>query len=220
MGGWQRQRRALLSLLISYSVGGRSMARGGWRFGAGRPGYTIKAEQALRLDVRQLAARKLLNGHSFTWRWSNTYTGEETGCIGVSTSATSIRLTYSLNGGPVEQRVPILSTPCHYGGARPWLACPRCNRRVAVIYLRNGGFRCRHCNRVAYSSQSEDDIGRAWRKQAKLEARLGEHWQRPKGMHHATRERLLAGIAACEELRDVLLAEHFERLGWIERFGA
>ena len=109
-----------------------------------------------------------------------------------------MRLNYnSLNGAPVEQRVLILTTPCHYGGARPWLACPRCNRRVAVIYLRDGGFRCRHCNRVAYSSQQEDAIGRAWRKQAKLEVRLGEHWQRPKGMHHTTHKRTVERTIAC-----------------------
>lgn len=192
------------------------MARGGWRFGAGRPGYTIKAEQAMRLDVRQLAARKLLDGRSFTWRWSNSRTGDETGRIGVSTSATSMLLNYSLNGTPVEQRLPILTTPCHFGGTRPWLACPCCHRRVAVVYLRDGGFRCRQCNRVAYSSQSEDAIGRAWRKQAKLEARLGEHWQRPKGMHRATRERLLAGIFACEEFRDAALCSYAARLGLLD----
>jgi hypothetical protein len=188
------------------------MTQGGWRYGAGRPANNIKAEQSMRLDVRDLAARKLLGGRNFTWRWTNNY-GEETGCISVTTFPGSMRLDFSTNGTPTVQRVAILTTPCHYGGTRPWLACPRCSRRVAVIYLRRGLFLCRHCNRVAYTSQSEDAIGRSWRRQGKLEARLGEHWRRPKGMHRATRQRLLDAIFACEELRDEALCAFAERVG-------
>lgn len=42
----------------------------------------------------------------------------------------------------------------------------------------------------------------------KLEARLGPHWQRPKGMHHRTRERLLAGTFEYEEAREDALAAY------------
>lgn len=49
-------------------------------------------------------------------------------------------------------------------------------------------------------------MGRAWRKQAKIERRLGEDWRRPKGVHHRTHERLLEQIAECEEKRDLALA--------------
>ena len=60
--------------------------------------------------------------------------------------------------------------------------------------------------RIAYSSQSDDAMGRAWRTQAKIEARLGPNWTRPKGMHQATRERLLSLIWDCEARRDLALA--------------
>lgn len=192
------------------------MVKGGWRYGAGRPGSTIKAEQALRLDVRQLAARGLLAGGAFTWRWSNSHTGESAGSIGVSVGPTSMRLTFSIDGDPRAQAVPILRTACNYGGTRPWLACPCCERRVAVIYLRGGRFLCRHCNRVTYLSQSEDALGRSWLKQRKLEARLGDNWQRPKGMHRATRARVLAAILKCEEQRELAVAAHLARLGLLD----
>src|SRR4051812_39674498 len=42
-------------------------------------------------------------------------------------------------------------TACHYGGTRPWLRCPRCARRVAVLYVRYAVFLCRHCARLPYA---------------------------------------------------------------------
>jgi hypothetical protein len=58
-----------------------------------------------------------------------------------------------------------------------------------------------------------------WRKQAKIERRLGEHWQRPKGMHHATHRKLLAAMLACEELRDRALRQFAQRLGLLSEPG-
>lgn len=188
------------------------MGRGGYRFGAGRPGYRLKAEACLRLDVRQLARRDLLRPCTYAWRWTNDYTGEEAGAISITASTSALRLNYSANGQPVSERVSISRTPCHFGGTRPWLHCPRCPARVAILYLRGGRFVCRHCARVAYSSQCEDEIGRAWRRQAKLEARLGDGWARPKGMHHRTHERTLARIFKCEEIRECSLAAFLARL--------
>ena len=74
-----------------------------------------------------------------------------------------------------------------------------------MLYPRAGRFACRHCQRIAFASHSHDAIGRAWRKQAKLEAKLGPNLTRPKRMHHATRERLLSVIWSCEEKRDAAL---------------
>jgi len=127
----------------------------------------------------------------------------------------SLVLTYSLNGEPVIQRVAIERTACNFGGSRTWFVCPQCARRCAVLYLR-GKFACRRCSRVVYATQSDDDMGRAWRKQRKVEARLGENWQRPNGMHRTTYERLLKRIMECEERRDDALCafalRHFPHL--------
>ncbi|MFG6417247.1 hypothetical protein ACG02S_25465 [Roseateles sp. DC23W] len=88
-----------------------------------------------------------------------------------------------------------------------------------MLFLRSGNFMCRHCGRVAYASQSEDDMGRAWIKQRKLERRLGEHWRRPKGMHRATYERIVGGIMACEEARDAALMAFAQRFGLLRDLG-
>lgn len=188
------------------------MGKGGMRSGAGRPAHKGKAEACQRLDVREWARCGTLRpGYWGSWSWHNSATGEPTGSISYRIESDAAVLSYTLQGEPRTQRVPILRTPCTYGGMRPWFACPHCAKRVAVIYLRRGGFYCRQCARVAYCSQSEGACGRAWRKQQKAEAKLGEGWARPKGMHSATRERLLAIIFRCEERRDDEIARFIGR---------
>ena len=61
---------------------------------------------------------------------------------------------------PVEQRVPITWTECHFGGGRrPWFTCSThvngryCGRRVAMLYLAGEFFACRKCYGLAYASQ-------------------------------------------------------------------
>lgn len=183
------------------------MAKGGMRYGAGRPGWHVKAEHCRRLDVRRWHRDGFLRlGTSTGWAWTDSETGERLASIGFSVADHHVTLSYSINDSPMTQHVPLDRTRCNYGGARPWFRCPKCSRRVAVLFLRANGFACRHCQRIAYASQSDDLCGRTWRRQQKLEARLGPNWRRPKGMHHRTRERLLDGIFACEEIREDALA--------------
>jgi hypothetical protein len=193
------------------------MARGGHRYGAGRPGWHQKAEHCLRLDVRDLAKRKLLGAGYFSWRWSDAHTGEERGSISVFGGGHELRLNFSSDSTPVAQLVPVVHTACNYGGSRPWLLCPRCSRRVAVLYLRSGRFMCRHCGRVVYASQSEDLMGRAWRRQQRLERQLERHG---KGLHRKTRERIWEGILDCEDLRDRALAAYMAKhLNMFDKYG-
>lgn len=192
------------------------MSRGGSRLGAGRPGWHVKAEHCRSIDARRWAREGILQaaGRSGGWGWRDPETGTQLASIGYSVAPETLTLIYTINGEPMRQHVPILSTGCNYGGARYWFGCPWCRRRVAILYLRNRGFACRKCNRIAYASQSEDELGRTWRRQSKSERRLGEHWQRPKGMHRVTHERLLANVIQCEEQREAGLAILLERLGW------
>lgn len=134
------------------------MNRGGWRYGAGRPAWHAKAENCRRLDVRRLSRDgSLREGASCTWGWQ--VNGESRGTVGMRAESDALVFTYSMNGTSIRQRLPILRTACHFGGGRPWFACPRCGRRVAVLFLRDD-FNCRACSRVAYASQPEDALGR------------------------------------------------------------
>ena len=181
------------------------MGKGGARYGAGRPAYKVKGEQLQRLDVRELARKGLLKGtRTFTWSWNRG--GEPTGSIAVwvANDALTLRYTTTINGDRSDMAVPVALrfAACNFGGTRPWFECPRCSKRVAVLYLRSGRFACRHCQRVAYSSQSEDTMARMWRKQGKIEARLDDDGKRPKGMRLRTYERLRDTMWQCEQIRD------------------
>lgn len=190
------------------------MARGGMRWGAGRPGWRLIGEHCRRIDVREWHRRgTLCDGYIGGWRWR---VGDEpAGSIGYRVSASRVTLDYAINGVATIEHIELDRTACNYGGSRPWFRCPRCICRVALLYMRGGRFACRHCQQVAYASQSEDACARSWRRQSRLEARLATCWQRPKGMHHATRERLVQAILECEEVRDQALYDFAMRRGLV-----
>ena len=180
------------------------MGKGGDRSGAGRPAQHVQAEHCRNIDARRWKREGLFTaGRIGRWQWSDGDTGEVTATIGYRGQGHAVALDYTLNGTPMHQQIWLNQTRCNYGGERTWFSCPGCRRRVAMLFLRAGaGFVCRHCGRVKYGSQSDDAIGGTWRKQQKAEAKLGKHWQRPKGMHHTTRAKLMAVIWACEEQRE------------------
>lgn len=191
------------------------MGTGGSRYGAGRPAWHVKAEHCRRIVAARWAKEGMFNiGSMGAWTWRNPDTGQETARIGYRGAGGAVVLDFNVNGEPVHQRIQETRTACNYGGSRSWFTCPRCWRRVGVLFLRGqAGFMCRHCGRIAYGSQSEDSMGRARRKQRKAEQRLGENWERPKGMHAATYDKLLNIITECEERRDdalaIFVARHF-----------
>jgi hypothetical protein len=184
------------------------MGTGGSRYGAGRPGWRRKCEHLLSLDVRQLHRRRLLRpGSSFGWYWSRG--GEPSGNVSVRIDHEGLTLDYQWTPSsrePVGRRTTFLisQTNCHFGGIRNWLRCKWCGRRCAVIYgvSGDGYFACRRCLKLGYSGESEDLLGRLWRKQHKLEARLGEDCQKPKWMRMRTYERIWTQINEVEEMKD------------------
>ena len=189
------------------------MGRGGSRCGAGRPAMHVKAEHCRRIDVRRWQRESILeSGCAGAWQWSDPETGERRASIGYRSDDSRVTLAYSIEGSPRMQVVWLTETACNYGGSRPWFTCPVRGERVAVLYLRAGRFACRHCQRVAYASQSGDLCDRTWRKQAKAEAKLGPNWAPPKGMHSSTRDRLLSIISDCEEMREAALVRYLGAL--------
>ena len=182
------------------------MGTGGMRCGAGRPGYKVKAEHLLRVDIgRWHRGDYLRAGRSFSWSW---HCGDEpSGNIKVLVhGADSLALEYMVGSDGQRrdgsQTIRLAHTACNYGKSRPWFVGPVCQRRAGVLYMRAGRFACRCCQRVSYASQSGDLMDRMWLKQSKIEARLGAHWQRPKGMRYKTYDRLKHVLLICEERRE------------------
>lgn len=88
-------------------------------------------------------------------------------------------------------------TPCNFGGWRGWFICPKCERRVAVLFHAYD-LGCRDCYDLTYLSRRKNVADRAIRRVNKLRKRLlwppgfihGE-FGKPKAMHWSTFRRLI-----------------------------
>ncbi len=170
-------------------------------------------EAVRRIDVRVLRARGYLGRVGFQGRLSWAVGGESCDVIDFTIESAAMGLRYQVRSEDdeewrlVEERILFDYTPCHLGGMRTWLLCPRCSRRVAVLYGLAQRFLCRHCYRLPYASQGESHSDRMARKARKIRRRLVVTDNllepidvKPKGMHWKTFERLVAeeDIVNCE----------------------
>ena len=157
-------------------------------------------DEMLSLDINYLQRHHYLQPDrliTLTWRRRGLKIGE----IQLTATSDHLVLRYRTRAPAQawqEQEYPVAieRTLCHYGGCRAWFLCPRCGRRVGKLF---GGtlFACRHCHRLNYDSQRENDLDRLARRLDKIRARLGwesgvlnGHGLKPKGMHRQTYDRL------------------------------
>jgi len=161
-----------------------------------RSNYNGKPEtnDSMPLDIRKITRKGLLvPGNGFSWHWL--VNDRQVASISIRVDFLGMALSYSLKstGEVVEQRVRTQTTPCHLGGQRHWFTCPRCSKRVAVLYAPGRYFACRQCGGLGYATQKEGAGDRASTKANKLRKRLG--WQagilngsvgKPNGMHWKT----------------------------------
>lgn len=140
------------------------------------------------IDVNWFLRQGCFNQSYSTINWSRG--DHKTGSIGMYTQyagdeVTGFELSYTSNGESLKYIVPVIWTPCHYGGQRPWFLCPNrnCGRRVTKLY---GGkyFLCRKCQGFWYDSQY-DPAGASACKTHELEQRMYK-----KGVHASTRAKL------------------------------
>lgn len=68
----------------------------------------------------------------------------------------------------MDYKIPLVSTPCNFGGERYWFVCSGvsregicCRKRVAKFYLGGDGkyFCCRHCYNLSYASRNKNRRG-------------------------------------------------------------
>lgn len=158
----------------------------------------------LYLDAAALRRIGALTSGARAWQhWTNGR-GEIVGSIRTVTNVArdTLTLLYSVRRQgeawqPVSEDIGLEETPCHYGGARPWFRCPRCQSRRRVLYSVGGRFLCRLCHDLAYTSTREDAQARSARRIAALHARLGSAGcdlyaipSRPAGMQGVTYRRI------------------------------
>lgn len=139
------------------------------------------------LDVRWLARHKFLRPGMRSLSFSRNGTVESSISISIQHEGaprpTYLHLVYT-NYADGQRRevadpIEIEWTRCTYGGYRPWFLCPGagfgigCSRRVALLYLSHGYFRCRHCLELVYTSQRTGLGQRQLAKAQAIRERLG-----------------------------------------------
>jgi hypothetical protein len=195
-------------------------------FGSGRYGGRPTVESGLTLNINRLIRQgNVVPGFhaSGALTWSNVVTGEQIVSIGYEASllkpdAAWPRLRYSANDNPMDYRVQLTSTPCHYGGRRWWWICPLSGKRVAKLHLPPGGtmFAAREEYRLGHRSQRITALDRSHERQRRIYRKLGADYDsfeqgtppRPKGMHYNTYERLTAELYDAMEVHDQMFALH------------
>jgi hypothetical protein len=129
------------------------------------------ADEVKRISVNFLKKHDYFCGWrcgTITWT-SNSYYGENKSSVGVDVSLINgdsyARIHYTQTDRDTEEKkdfdykIPLVTTPCRYGGKRYWFICPwyknkvYCGKRVGTLYKDGDYFACRHCYNLAYSSQ-------------------------------------------------------------------
>ncbi len=114
------------------------------------------------------------------------------------------RIVLELRNQLPQQNIRVSWTRCHFGGTRPWLHCPFCQRRVARLFRGFGGYFCRACcGNPIYESQRRSKKARAYLEAYRLRQRLGGSKPvrdpirpRPRGMKQKTYDRICARIVS------------------------
>ena len=198
-------------------------------YGSGRHSYKNKAGEYRSIDINRLHREGCLKeGWQGHWVWSRD--GTEVCKIGAKSKDGSLILEYRVrqygaDWEPVTQPTRLTYVSCHYGGQRPYFICPAfiggvaCSRRVGKLYLAQKYFVCRHCNNLAYASQSEPRYDRMLRRAHKLRVALGgeagtANWiaPKPKGMWQRTYQRKRLEIEWCENQANHLFIAKFAHL--------
>ena len=155
-----------------------------------------------RIDIRWLKKHNYLHpGSMGSLSWS--CGGEETGSIGFQMKEDRMVLNYRHRHPDgewedVEQIVPVIKTPCNYGGYRKWFLCPKCSRRVGILYGTGKYFLCRHCYDLTYTCSNASPLKRIFDRTEKLRRKLGGDNdpflspipERPRGMHRSTYKKI------------------------------
>jgi hypothetical protein len=193
-------------------------------YGSGRPGWRPKAEQFRSLDVNRLRkAGVLKSGYFGGWQW--TVDGEKVASISMRAEAERLVLIYRIRPDSedwedIKEPITLTETDCAFGGARPWFLCPGvrngqwCGRRVGKLYIGRRYFVCRHCHRLAYSSQSEEPMDRHNRRANKIRMALGGEPgtaslppRKPKGMHWRSYWQKMDAIDAADAAGEIAFAQ-------------
>ncbi len=118
------------------------------------------------LNITQLSRGWLHPFTNYDWVW-RTCKGTQIAVVTITVLESAMELSFPIASTRALQRVPLVYSSGPHGGKRPWFACPRCLRRVGILYhVPSRPFFCRRCSDLAYPSQYQSrnrSYGRRYR---------------------------------------------------------
>jgi len=132
-----------------------------------------RVDEVRSIDILDLQRKKVFcrePGSIWTSSWSRN--GEVVASISYRVEAgedgpSGLRFMYAITDSDTEEKrdynyvIPVVATPCNYGGSRWWYICPlvvngrSCQSRCRIVYMPQGSeyFGCRECHRLTYESR-------------------------------------------------------------------
>ena len=175
---------------------------------SGRPRIRRHLGEFLWFDVSHVA--HLGDGDWTVLRWRSGAT------VGLYGTRSGVEIRFHRGDSEVRLSVIVRRLPCHFGGTRPLLRCPRCERRCRKVYLCGSWFVCRLCTHARYWTQTASPHSRLAHRIRRLQARLAPEddpddyvlqWipDRPRGMRRATYRGLVERLERVRVKRDAYL---------------
>ena len=143
--------------------------------GRGTKHRKTRVNETKTIDILDLH-RKGVFSKKISWAWTSSWLRNDKIIASIRSQVefndnnpTGLRFSYSMTDKQSGERkdynyiIPVVSTPCHYGGKRWWFICPHivngktCQRRCRIIYLPQGAeyFGCRECYQLTYESRQK-----------------------------------------------------------------
>jgi len=101
---------------------------------------------------------------------------------------------YQVRYSAGSYRIPIEKQPCNYGGFRYFFHCPDCDKRMRILYCKEGKFLCRKCLDLCYFTQTLRPSIRCLKMSRKVKMKLysmaGSPAEKPPWMKKKTFEKL------------------------------
>jgi hypothetical protein len=146
---------------------------GRYRYGSKQEADSLKQVNVSFLKLHGFLRSYFMSG-AITWSRN----GKKTGAVSIQSHIDDneqyIRFFYTETDRDTEEKkdfdykIPLITTPCYFGGFRYWFRCPwyangvYCGRRVGVLYLGGKYFACRHCYGLTYASRKISGFEKAF----------------------------------------------------------
>ncbi len=169
-----------------------------------------RVDEVRSIDILDLKRNKVFSrGPGMTWTLSWSCNGQVVASVSYrleegGDGSKGLRFMYTITDNVTGERkdysyiIPVISTPCNFGGKRWWYICQLvvngepCRRRCRIVYLppRSKYFGCRKCHQLTYESRQRhrekfyEEFEKPYKSMMAIDERLGRtrSWEKKVAM--------------------------------------